>query len=278
VLILQTAPVAERLRVREIDDDEGRRLVRIVRRGSGSVVPWRRAQIVLLSAQGMYVAAPFVSPFQGSAQGKIFLAAMAKYAVANTAVDSIAEAGFATVMNVQQALSHISGAPSTKSILAAFKSGSGHPNFMSHPYTCDGQAVAKAASICNDYYLMEQIQGGKPVQASTTDWVTSKGFFKGLVDYITATPIVELTEGPYSKANPPQHPTLRTARIPGRPPRPGPDRLRALGGAGRGADGPAAARGGPGRVGDDLGDALAVAPRPGRTAQHLGPQVLGAGP
>jgi transposase len=45
--------VTERLRVREIDDDEGRRLVRIVRRGSGSVVTWRRAQMVLLSAQGM---------------------------------------------------------------------------------------------------------------------------------------------------------------------------------------------------------------------------------
>ena len=41
--------MTDRLRVREIDDDEGRRLVRIVRRGSGSVVTWRRAQIVLLS-------------------------------------------------------------------------------------------------------------------------------------------------------------------------------------------------------------------------------------
>jgi transposase len=49
--------VTERLRVREIDDDEGRRLVRIVRRGSGSVVTWRRAQMVLLSAQGMDAAA-----------------------------------------------------------------------------------------------------------------------------------------------------------------------------------------------------------------------------
>jgi transposase len=55
VLILQTGPVAERVRVREIDDDEGRRLVRIVRRDSGSVVTWRRAQMVLLSAQGMDV-------------------------------------------------------------------------------------------------------------------------------------------------------------------------------------------------------------------------------
>jgi transposase len=57
MLILQTGPVTERPRVREIDDDEGQRLVRIVRRGSGSVVTWRRAQMVLLSAQGMDVAA-----------------------------------------------------------------------------------------------------------------------------------------------------------------------------------------------------------------------------
>jgi len=57
VLIAETGPVTERLRVREIDDDEGRRLVRIVRRGTGSVVTWRRAQMVLLSAQGMDVAA-----------------------------------------------------------------------------------------------------------------------------------------------------------------------------------------------------------------------------
>ena len=57
MLIPETGPVTERLRVREIDDDEGRRLVRIVRRGTGSVVTWRRAQVVLLSAQGMDVAA-----------------------------------------------------------------------------------------------------------------------------------------------------------------------------------------------------------------------------
>jgi transposase len=48
--------VAERVRVREITNDEGNRLLRIVRRGSGSVVTWRRAQMVLWSAQGMDVA------------------------------------------------------------------------------------------------------------------------------------------------------------------------------------------------------------------------------
>jgi hypothetical protein len=48
-LMAETGPVTERLRVREIDDDEIRRLVRIVRRGSGSVVTRRRAPMVLLS-------------------------------------------------------------------------------------------------------------------------------------------------------------------------------------------------------------------------------------
>ena len=40
-------------RVRELSNEEGQRLLRIVRRSSGSVVTWRRAQMVLLSAHGM---------------------------------------------------------------------------------------------------------------------------------------------------------------------------------------------------------------------------------
>ena len=45
--------MAARVQLREITSDEGNRLLRVVRRTSGSVVTWRRAQIVLLSAQGM---------------------------------------------------------------------------------------------------------------------------------------------------------------------------------------------------------------------------------
>ena len=44
------------VQVRPISNDEGMRLLRIVRRGTGSVVTWRRAQMVLLSAQHMPVA------------------------------------------------------------------------------------------------------------------------------------------------------------------------------------------------------------------------------
>src|SRR3954465_1086837 len=45
--------MVHRVQVRAISNDEGNRLLRIVRRSSGSVVTWRRAQMVLLSAQGM---------------------------------------------------------------------------------------------------------------------------------------------------------------------------------------------------------------------------------
>jgi transposase len=48
--------VREGLRVRELSNEEGNRLLRIVRRSAGSVVTWRRAHMVLLSAQGMDVA------------------------------------------------------------------------------------------------------------------------------------------------------------------------------------------------------------------------------
>ena len=47
--------MVHRVQVRALDNDEGNKLVRIVRRSSGSVVTWRRAQMVLLSAQGMDV-------------------------------------------------------------------------------------------------------------------------------------------------------------------------------------------------------------------------------
>jgi len=45
--------MAARVELREIGNEEGNRLLRMIRRSSGSVVTWRRAQIVLLAAQRM---------------------------------------------------------------------------------------------------------------------------------------------------------------------------------------------------------------------------------
>jgi hypothetical protein len=53
-----------RVQVRSVSNDEGNRLLRIVRRSSGSVVTWRRAQMILLSAQGMDAATIAAVTFQ----------------------------------------------------------------------------------------------------------------------------------------------------------------------------------------------------------------------
>jgi transposase len=55
VVVAQTWWMAERVVVRDLAPQEGQRLLQIIRRGSGSVVRWRRAQIVLWSAQHMSV-------------------------------------------------------------------------------------------------------------------------------------------------------------------------------------------------------------------------------
>src|ERR1700733_303933 len=130
-------------------------------------------------ANGMYIAVACERQSGTSTQAQLFLAAMKQWAAPGTLIDSISTAGFATVMNVQQVLSTISGTPTTASILAAFKTGT-HPNFLSHPYTCDGQALKGAAAICNDNYLMNQIENGALTQPSSTDWTTSKGYFPGI--------------------------------------------------------------------------------------------------
>ena len=45
--------MAARVELREISNEEGNRLLRMIRRGSGSIVTWRQAQMVLLAAQRM---------------------------------------------------------------------------------------------------------------------------------------------------------------------------------------------------------------------------------
>ena len=61
--------MAERVRVRELTGEEGNRLLRIVRRSCGSVVTWWRAQMALLSAQGMDV--PAIAKVTFTSHGRV---------------------------------------------------------------------------------------------------------------------------------------------------------------------------------------------------------------
>jgi branched-chain amino acid transport system substrate-binding protein len=128
------------------------------------------------AAEGLYFAQPFQSLDSGTDEANLMLAAIQKYGGSDIALDSIAQAGFSSVMNVQAALDGVSDL-STKNILAAFKDGKAHPNFLAHEYTCDGKQLAGNTAVCNTYQLIKQIKGGK---VTTVDgkWVTGASLYK----------------------------------------------------------------------------------------------------
>ena len=78
----------EGLRARELSNEEGNGLLRTMRRSSGSVVTWRRAQMVLLSAQGMDVGQIYLQP----GHARWFL-------VAEGVVEDISHEGLRKVLN-----------------------------------------------------------------------------------------------------------------------------------------------------------------------------------
>jgi branched-chain amino acid transport system substrate-binding protein len=130
-------------------------------------------------ATGMYYSSPVLAPDAGTAQSNLYVAAVKKYAPPTIALDSLAAMGFATIMDVQAALGHFTTAQlTTAKILAAFRNGSNHPNFMAHAYTCDGKQLAKATAVCNAFQQIRQVQGTKIVVADP-NWVTAGSDYTG---------------------------------------------------------------------------------------------------
>ena len=128
------------------------------------------------AAEGLYFAQPFQSLDSGSKDANVMLAAINKYNGKDIALDSIAQAGFSSVMNIQTALDGVKTLD-TKSILAAFKGGKDHANFLAHPYTCDGKQLTANTAICNTYQLMKQVKGGKVVTVDGK-WVSGADYYK----------------------------------------------------------------------------------------------------
>lgn len=129
-------------------------------------------------AEGLYFAAPVLDPGAGTDETALYLAVIAKYAPADIHLNSLSALGFQTVMNVAAALGDFAPEDlTTDKILAAFRDGSDHPNFMGHPYTCDGEQLAGASAICNAYQQIRQITDGHAV-AVNDDWVTAGDLYQ----------------------------------------------------------------------------------------------------
>ena len=130
------------------------------------------------AAEGLYFAQPFVSLDAGGQQAAVTMAALQKYAPADIALDSIALAGFGSVMNIQAKLSKENVNSLTSSqILPAFEKGSNNPNWLAHGYTCNRQQVPGQAAVCNGWQKIKQVKNGQVVTV-TSDWVNGTKYYK----------------------------------------------------------------------------------------------------
>jgi len=131
------------------------------------------------AAEGLLFAQPFPSFESADKDTRVFLAAIEKFGSEKIALDSISQTAFNAVMNVQAKLDPL-GADglSTDAILEAFKSGADNPNFMAHPYTCDGKALPASKSICNAHQIVKQVKGGKIVEPAGDEYVTAGQYLR----------------------------------------------------------------------------------------------------
>lgn len=131
------------------------------------------------AADGLIFAQPFPSLDSRDKDTQLFLAAIGKYAPKDITLDSLSQAGFASVMNVHAALDPLEADNmNTDAIIKAFKTGGETPNFMAHPYRCDGTAVPSQKSVCNAHQIIKQYKGGKVVAPDGDTYVTAGEYLK----------------------------------------------------------------------------------------------------
>jgi branched-chain amino acid transport system substrate-binding protein len=112
------------------------------------------------AANGLIFAQPFYSVDSGQPGANLALSILGKFAPKNIALDSPALSGLGAVINIQKTLSGLKGKLTSQSILSAFTSGSNHPNFLAHAYTCDRTQVPAQAASCNGWMLVKQVENG----------------------------------------------------------------------------------------------------------------------
>ena len=130
------------------------------------------------AAEGALFAGPFYNLDAAQPDSKLALKILGKYAPKNLAADSLAFAGLSEIMDLQNISTTIPASKLTSAgLLAAFKDGKAHPNFMAHPYLCDGKQVPSQSSSCDKWQLIKKVSGGKVVQVNGK-FINGAAFYK----------------------------------------------------------------------------------------------------
>jgi len=129
------------------------------------------------AAEGIYFPEPVELLSNGSEQAEITNAAFEEWTSSEMPRETFSVEGFGAVMNIWETLNEApeSDLQSAK-ILGLFTSGSEHPNWLAHPYTCNRKQVPAQEAVCNGYQKMTQVKEGKVVEV-TKDWVNGTQYY-----------------------------------------------------------------------------------------------------
>lgn len=122
------------------------------------------------AAEGVYTQAEYLYPTEPDHPDvKVFTRVLRDYAP-QTRVTDFAATGFAGVMNLYHTLTTLpANRLDAATILKTLKAARNAPNFMSHPFTCDGR-FAFAPAVCNGAQRILQVDGGRLVNVGG-DWM-----------------------------------------------------------------------------------------------------------
>jgi branched-chain amino acid transport system substrate-binding protein len=130
------------------------------------------------AAQGMFVAGPYYNIDSSQADAKLAGKILGRFAPKNLAYDSLAFAGLSEIINLQTISNSLPEKKLTSAgLLAAFKDGKQHPNFMGHAMLCDGKQVPAQSASCDKWQIIKKVSGNKIVQVNGK-WVTGAQNYK----------------------------------------------------------------------------------------------------
>jgi branched-chain amino acid transport system substrate-binding protein len=130
------------------------------------------------AAEEVYFAEPFELLSGGSEDAEITNAVLDEFAPKEMPRETFAQSGFGSIMNIYETLNEAPESDLTSGkILSLFTSGSEHPNWLAHPYSCTRDQVPSQEAVCNGYQRITQVQGGEIVAVSK-DWVNGTKYYK----------------------------------------------------------------------------------------------------
>lgn len=94
----------------------------------------------------------------------------------------LSQTGFSVVVTLRQLLEKAGGDKATPARLTErLKETKSHPNFMGHPFTCDGEQIPILRSMCDHHVRILERKGDTLVDVAG-DWVTGADLVRALLD------------------------------------------------------------------------------------------------